>query len=241
MPINILMPALSPTMTEGNLAKWHKSEGEEIHAGDVLVEIETDKATMEVEAVDDGVLGKIMIAEGTESVPINAVIGVMLEDGEDAAAIDAAPAAPAPTPDAPVAAPSTAPAKANGEIRITPLARRVAEQMGVDLATVVGTGAEGRIVLGDVESAAGGAVQALPSFDSPAPAAALPPTPTIAPASGARVFASPLARRMAGDAGLDLAGQSPPWACPRAGRGPGRRPGHSDDSGRARGAPRAPA
>jgi len=205
MPINILMPALSPTMTEGNLAKWHKSEGEEIHAGDVLVEIETDKATMEVEAVDDGVLGKIMIAEGTESVPINAVIGVMLEDGADAAAIDAAPAAPAPTPDAPVAAPSTAPAKANGEIRITPLARRVAEQMGVDLATVVGTGAEGRIVLGDVESAAGGAVQALPSFDSPAPAAALPPTPTIAPASGARVFASPLARRMAGDAGLDLA------------------------------------
>ena len=84
MSIDILMPALSPTMTEGNLAKWHKNEGDTVSAGDVIAEIETDKATMEVEAVDDGVLGKIIVLEGSENVQVNAVIGVLLEDGEDA-------------------------------------------------------------------------------------------------------------------------------------------------------------
>jgi pyruvate/2-oxoglutarate dehydrogenase complex dihydrolipoamide acyltransferase (E2) component len=84
MSINILMPALSPTMTEGNLAKWHKNEGDAISAGDVIAEIETDKATMEVEAVDEGVLGKILVSEGSENVQVNAVIGVLLEDGEGA-------------------------------------------------------------------------------------------------------------------------------------------------------------
>ena len=127
MPIDILMPALSPTMTEGKLAKWLKQEGDEVTSGDILAEIETDKATMEVEAVDEGTLGKIMVAEGTEEVPVNQVIAVLLEDGEDASAISAAPAAapaaaaPAPTAEAPAAAapasvpPMAAPAPAEPE------------------------------------------------------------------------------------------------------------------------------
>jgi len=114
MPIEVLMPALSPTMTEGKLASWHKREGDRISAGDVLAEIETDKATMEIEAVDDGTLGKIVVAEGTEGVAVNALIAVILEDDEDASAIEAmtvpaAPPAPAPTP-APAPPPTPAPA-----------------------------------------------------------------------------------------------------------------------------------
>ena len=117
MSINILMPALSPTMTEGNLAKWHKNEGDSVSAGDIIAEIETDKATMEVEAVDEGVLGKILIAEGSENVQVNQVIGVLLEDGESAGDIgEAAPAAPAAAeaaePAAEKVAPATAPAAA---------------------------------------------------------------------------------------------------------------------------------
>ena len=95
MPINVLMPALSPTMTEGTLAKWVKKEGDEIASGDVIAEIETDKATMEVEAVDEGKLGKILVDEGTEGVAVNSVIAVILEEGEDASAISEAPAQPA--------------------------------------------------------------------------------------------------------------------------------------------------
>ena len=106
MPISILMPALSPTMTEGNLAKWHKKVGDAINSGDVLAEIETDKATMEVEAVDEGVLGKIVVKEGAEGVPVNAVIGLILADGEDAASLKDAAVAPA-------AVPSEAPAPAS--------------------------------------------------------------------------------------------------------------------------------
>jgi pyruvate dehydrogenase E2 component (dihydrolipoamide acetyltransferase) len=99
MPINILMPALSPTMEEGKLAKWLKAEGDTVAAGDIIAEIETDKATMEVEAVDEGTLGKIVVAEGAEGVKVNAVIAVLLEEGEDASAIGSAPAAaPAPPP-----------------------------------------------------------------------------------------------------------------------------------------------
>src|SRR5687768_5356724 len=108
MPIQILMPALSPTMTEGNLAKWHKKEGDDVKAGDVIAEIETDKATMEVEAVDEGRLGKILVAEGSQGVAVNTPIAVLLEEGEDASAAGAAPkaapqAAPAPQPAAPAA------------------------------------------------------------------------------------------------------------------------------------------
>jgi len=96
MPIQILMPALSPTMEEGNLAKWVKKEGDTVESGDVIAEIETDKATMEVEAVDEGVIGKILVAEGSEGVKVNEVIALLLEEGEDASALDAA-ASPAPT------------------------------------------------------------------------------------------------------------------------------------------------
>ena len=116
MPINILMPALSPTMTEGNLARWHKREGEAVAAGDILAEIETDKATMEVEAVDDGTLGRIVVPDGTEGVQVNAVIGVLLADGEDAAALEtvtevAVEPAPEPIPaKPPEAIPATTPA-----------------------------------------------------------------------------------------------------------------------------------
>ena len=114
MPINILMPALSPTMTEGNIARWHKKEGDPVQAGDVLAEIETDKATMEVEAVDEGILGKILVPDGSEGVQVNSVIGVILAEGEDAAAAEsapkrapAAPPAEAPAPAAPETIPET--------------------------------------------------------------------------------------------------------------------------------------
>ncbi len=191
MPIKITMPALSPTMTEGNLARWMVKEGDQIRAGDVIAEIETDKATMEVEAVDDGVMGRIVVPEGAEGIAVNATIAMLLGEGEDAddaaLADDATPApTPAPSPDAPEPAPVAA--DGNGEASVTPLARRVAVQMGVDLAGVTGTGAGGRIGLDDVEAASGAV-----------PAAAAP-----ASATGARVFASPLARRMAGEAGIDL-------------------------------------
>jgi pyruvate/2-oxoglutarate dehydrogenase complex dihydrolipoamide acyltransferase (E2) component len=100
MPVNILMPALSPTMEKGNLSKWLKKEGDTVKAGDVIAEIETDKATMEVEAVDEGTIGKIVVAEGTEDVPVNQVIAVLLEEGEDKSAIKDAPSAPAPKAEA---------------------------------------------------------------------------------------------------------------------------------------------
>ena len=99
MPVNILMPALSPTMTEGNLAKWHVKPGDTVSSGDVVAEIETDKATMEVEAVDEGTVGKLLVAEGTEGVPVNQPIAVLLEEGESEADLDAAPAPPAPAGD----------------------------------------------------------------------------------------------------------------------------------------------
>ena len=165
MPINILMPALSPTMTEGTLAKWIKKEGDVVKAGQVIAEIETDKATMEVEAVDEGVLGKILIAGGTSNVAVNTPIAVLLEDGEDANAISSVPAAPqsvvkpaalAQQQPTAVSVPASmaAPAIASGDrVFASPLARRIAEQKGVDLKSVKGTGPHGRIVKADVESA----------------------------------------------------------------------------------------
>lgn len=168
MPINILMPALSPTMTEGTLAKWIKKEGDVVKAGQVIAEIETDKATMEVEAVDEGVLGKILIAGGTSNVAVNTPIAVLLEEGEDASAISAAPAPKAAvqptTPSASVtsqAAPASSPAASvmpsGDRVFASPLARRIAEQKGVDLKSVKGTGPHGRIVKADVENAKAGA------------------------------------------------------------------------------------
>src|SRR4051812_25356443 len=146
MSNNVLMPALSPTMTEGKIARWLKKEGEKVKSGDVLAEIETDKATMEVEAVDEGTLGKILVAGGTEGVKVNTPIAVILDEGEDASAIAKAPAAaPAPKPaEAKPAAPAPASAPA-AAASATPLAQRMAQQAGVDLASVQGSGAGGKV------------------------------------------------------------------------------------------------
>jgi pyruvate dehydrogenase E2 component (dihydrolipoamide acetyltransferase) len=190
MATNILMPALSPTMTEGTLARWLKKEGETVKAGDVIAEIETDKATMEVEAVDEGVLGKILVADGTAGVKVNEPIAVLVEAGE---AVPSA-AAPAPAPK-PAAAPAPEPSKvaapapvanghAHGDERIfaSPLARRMAEQAGIPLASLKGTGPNGRIVKADVEAARGAAAPA-PAPVAAAPVAAPAPKPVAAPAA----------------------------------------------------------
>ena len=181
MPVNVTMPALSPTMTEGKLARWTKKEGDKIKSGDVIAEIETDKATMEVEAVDEGVLGKILIAEGTEGVAVNTVIAMILEEGETANDIGAAPkAAPAPqkvaAPVAETKAASSGAAaptvKTGSRVFATPLARRMAAQMGIDLSKVQGTGPHGRIVKADL--AKGGVPKAADS----APQASAPRAPS---------------------------------------------------------------
>ncbi len=200
MPINILMPALSPTMEKGNLAKWLKKEGDKVKSGDVIAEIETDKATMEVEAVDEGTIAKILVPEGTQDVPVNDIIAVMAGDGEDVKAASAgagagaapapkaaeapkpaaAPAAATPAP-APEAAPApqaaAAPAKTNGHARVfsSPLARRLAKESGIDIARINGSGPHGRIVARDVEGARSGK-------GLKAPAAAPGAAPAIAPA-----------------------------------------------------------
>ena len=201
MPIEILMPALSPTMTEGNLATWNVAEGDAISAGDVLCEIETDKATMEVEAVDEGVLGKVLVPGGSEAVAVNAVIALLLEEGEDASALDgytpsASGGAPAettavtdaasipPTVNPQVtdavtqaAAPAPAvPSPSAGGARIfaSPLAKRIAADKGLDLSTISGTGPHGRIVKRDVENATPGAKPATAA--APASAEAAPVT-----------------------------------------------------------------
>jgi pyruvate dehydrogenase E2 component (dihydrolipoamide acetyltransferase) len=195
MPIEILMPALSPTMTEGTLSRWLKHEGDAVKSGDVLAEIETDKATMEVEAVDEGVIGRLLVPEGTENVAVNRPIALLLEEGEDPAALPKAgageaPAKPAPAKAEPAPAPAAgkavapAPAPATpaapatqkaegGRVFASPLARRVAAEAGIDLAAIAGSGPNGRIVRADVEAAkAGGAPR-----KAPAPAAAAGPKP----------------------------------------------------------------
>jgi pyruvate dehydrogenase E2 component (dihydrolipoamide acetyltransferase) len=167
MPIDITMPALSPTMEEGKLAKWHVKEGDSVSSGDVIAEIETDKATMEVEAVDEGKIGKILVAEGTEGVKVNAVIAVLLQEGDSADAVAAPKAAPAPA--AKAEAPKAEPAKADA-------------------------GATMR------ENTAAQAANS--NTGSSAPAAAAAPAP--AKADGGKVFASPLARRLAKEAGIEV-------------------------------------
>ena len=194
MAANILMPALSPTMTEGKLAKWLVKEGDAVRSGDLIAEIETDKATMEVEAVDEGVVAKLLVDEGTEGVEVNAVIAVLAEDGEDVGDVDTSgggqakapePAAEAPKDEAPAPKPSAP--KAGGDAKASPLARRIAEQSGVSLSDVSASGPHGKIVKADVLAAAsgGGASAAVDKGD--------------------RVFASPLARRMAAENDLPLA------------------------------------
>lgn len=199
MPIEVLMPALSPTMEEGTLAKWLVKEGDTIQSGDLIAEIETDKATMEFEAVDEGVVGKILIAEGSEGVKVNTAIAVLLEDGEsvDDIGTSAAPAAPAAAAAevaplaaetaAPAATPAPAsPAAADGSrIFASPLARRIAADKGLDLGGIVGSGPRGRIVKADVESA------------TAAPKAAAAPAPASAPATAAPAPAGPSSDQVA--------------------------------------------
>jgi pyruvate dehydrogenase E2 component (dihydrolipoamide acetyltransferase) len=193
MATNILMPALSPTMTEGTLSRWLKKEGENVRAGDVIAEIETDKATMEVEAVDEGVLGKILIADGTENVKVNEPIAILVDQGEavPAAAPAQRPAAapltsPTPTPAAKAEVPKPAPHTGNGHdaegerIFASPLARRMAKQAGLDLAALKGSGPNGRIVKADIEAALQKPAPAAPSPAAAVPAAALRPAATIA-------------------------------------------------------------
>ena len=200
MPVQILMPALSPTMEKGNLAKWLKKEGDKVKSGDIIAEIETDKATMEVEAVDEGTIAKILVPEGTQDVPVNDVIAVLAGDGEDVKAAGAGAAKPAPKPaEAPAAkpaailaarpaaatpAPRPAPApqaaspapQTNGQGRIfsSPLARRLAKEAGIEISRVVGSGPHGRIIARDVDQAKSGK-------GLKAPAAAPAGGPALAP------------------------------------------------------------
>ncbi len=204
MPTNILMPALSPTMEKGNLAKWLKKEGDTIKSGDIIAEIETDKATMEVEAVDEGILAKILVPDGTADVAVNEIIGVIAAEGEDVKAAaapakaeapkaEAAPkaAAPAPVAEAPrasEAAKAAAPAASAGGERpfASPLAKRLAKEAGLDLGKIQGSGPHGRIVEKDIEAAkAGGGVKA---------------TPSAAPVAASKPAAAPLAAGMSDEA-----------------------------------------
>jgi pyruvate dehydrogenase E2 component (dihydrolipoamide acetyltransferase) len=183
MPTEILMPALSPTMEEGTLAKWLVKEGDKVSSGDLLAEIETDKATMEFEAVDEGVIGKLLVAEGTEGVKVNSPIAVLLAEGESAEAAASAPApkveakaeaAPAPKAEA-AAAPEAAPTPAahdGDRVFASPLARRIAKEKGLDLGQIKGSGPKGRIVKADVEGARPGAAAPAPTAAAAAQAAA---------------------------------------------------------------------
>jgi len=233
MPTNILMPALSPTMEKGNLAKWLKKEGDAIKSGDVIAEIETDKATMEVEAVDEGTLARIVIPEGTADVPVNDVIGLIAGEGEDVKAVAAGGGKPSPavpasngaapppqaaaadqlevpeghqyerTPDmvpvsakpagAPAANGAARPASAGGSrIFASPLARRVAREGGLDIASVTGSGPHGRVIERDVRSALASPLRTAPAAVAPAPTAPVAAAP-VSPA-----MQSPAAPRPAG-------------------------------------------
>jgi len=198
MPIEIKMPALSPTMEEGTLAKWLVKEGDTVKSGDILAEIETDKATMEFETIDEGTIQKLLVPEGTDGVKVGAPILILAGEGDDSSApapkADTAPAAKAPTApqkepevaakaEAP-AAPKAAPAASGDRVKASPLARRIAEQQGIDLASVTGSGPNGRVVKADLEGVQPGqakpataAPQAAASAPAAAPAAAHAPAP----------------------------------------------------------------
>jgi pyruvate dehydrogenase E2 component (dihydrolipoamide acetyltransferase) len=202
MPVNILMPALSPTMEKGNLAKWLKKEGDAVKAGDVIAEIETDKATMEYESIDDGVLAKIVVPEGTQDVPVNQLIAVLAQEGEDpkaaasaaatagkgaAPAKSAAPATPAPpaakaepaqraAPAAPAAAPAAAPSHGANRVFASPLARRLAKTAGIELNRLRGSGPHGRIIARDIEAAKSAPGVSGQGISAPAPFAPQAPS-----------------------------------------------------------------
>ena len=187
MAVEILMPALSPTMEKGNLAKWLKNEGDRIKSGDILAEIETDKATMEVEAVDEGILAKILVPGGTQDVLVNQVIALIASDGEDVAKVGAGGSVTPPVPASkaatvatvtspPISMPSAptviAPVAGTAKLFASPLAKRLAKEAGLDLASVSGSGPHGRIVERDVKAAlAGGAPKRPASAASPSVAA----------------------------------------------------------------------
>ena len=187
MAVQILMPALSPTMEEGTLAKWLVKEGEVVKSGQILAEIETDKATMEFEAVDEGIVGKLLIAEGTAGVKVNTPIAVMLDEGEDASSVATQPSSAAPTAapaksdaqasdERPVAAPApAAPVSGGARVFASPLARRIAAEKGLDLTLVKGSGPHGRIVRADVEGAKPVAAAPVAAVAAAAPAAAAKP------------------------------------------------------------------
>ncbi|AOL23528.1 pyruvate dehydrogenase E2 component (dihydrolipoamide acetyltransferase) [Erythrobacter litoralis] len=217
MAIEIKMPALSPTMEEGTLAKWLVKEGDHIGPGDIMAEIETDKATMEFEAVEEGTLAKIAIPEGTENVKVGTIIAMLAEEGEEAGdiAVPDESAAPAPTPqpapspapapkppESSTPSPSPAPAAKDGPAA-SPTARKLAEANGIDLSQIEGTGPKGKITKGDVEAAmGGGGAASVTGANTPDPEASASPAPAV---SSDRIIASPLARRMAEQQGIDLA------------------------------------
>ncbi|MFD2057260.1 pyruvate dehydrogenase complex dihydrolipoamide acetyltransferase [Mesorhizobium calcicola] len=211
MPINITMPALSPTMEEGNLSKWLVKEGDKVSPGDVIAEIETDKATMEVEAVDEGTVAKLVVPAGTEGVKVNALIAVLAAEGEDsgaaaksgdgAAPVKAeapkaeAPKAEAPKAEAPKAEPKAVAAPAaNGHAAgertfASPLARRIAKEAGVDVSAVTGTGPHGRVVKADVDAAiAGGGAKPAAKAAPAAPAAAAAPVKAMSDEQVLKLF-----------------------------------------------------
>ncbi len=225
MPIEILMPALSPTMTEGNLARWLKKEGDEVHSGDVIAEIETDKATMEYESADEGRIGKIIVPEGAQGIKVNQPIALLLEEGEDPAALEkfaaparsdtaAAPAAamaapptavspktePPPVPvvqPAAAAAPERGPEQSEaGRIVASPLARRMAQQAGLDLAAIRGSGPQGRVVKADIDKALAG--PARPAVVTPGATPGAAPGIVAAP-RGLPVFAKEQVLALAGN------------------------------------------
>ena len=206
MPIEILMPALSPTMEEGTLAKWLVKEGDTVSSGDIIAEIETDKATMEFEAVDEGTIGKLLIAEGSEGVKVNALIAVLLEDGEEASdavpssasaddagdkaaatAVSAEPATPTAERSAPPA--PAAPAASDGtRIFASPLARRIAADQGLELSALQGSGPHGRIVKADVLAAGDAPTKPAPTA-GPAVSAATPaPAPSVSADAIAKIY-----------------------------------------------------
>ena len=207
MPIEILMPALSPTMEEGTLAKWLVKEGDTVSSGDIIAEIETDKATMEFEAVDEGTIGKIVVPEGSEGVKVNALIAVLLEDGEEAsdAVLSSAPAddagdkaaatAVSAEPATPTAEPSTVPAPAapaasdGTRIFASPLARRIAADKGLDLSALKGSGPHGRIVKADVLAAGDAPAKPAPAAGPAVSAAPPAPAPSVSADAIAKIYA----------------------------------------------------
>ena len=202
MPIEIKMPALSPTMEEGTLAKWLVKEGDTVSSGDLMAEIETDKAMMEFEAVDEGTIVKVLVAEGTDNVKVGTVIAILAEEGEDASVAASSPGGEtkAETPkeeaskDQPgaeatkAAAPAPAPSATSGDrVKASPLARRIASEKGIDLTALSGSGPNGRVVKADVEGAKQGAAAAAPTA-SATPSAAPAPAPAAAPTEANAVW-----------------------------------------------------